>query len=461
MTPPIPGTFDPTTVPPRRLWINRGPHLSPEGYRPVAVFDPGLPPGVAFIRSLGRAGVPVIAFSDRRRDGGRFSFHASGVRSCPSPARSDEFTGWLTDEFQRGSIDLVAPTSDNVSFAVGEALARLGRKSADAGHAPFEAVRTSLFKGRFGQAMAEVGFPMPPSATPLSLAEARAAAAELGYPLMLKPRSHVGIGTMRGAVVRSDDELARGFVPYSINAGNSSALQHVPELPWPILQRYFALGSVDVISLCGCFDEDGKLVALACARKVTQAPRRFGVGTMFEPVPEPSFTSAAIDAVRSVLVTGLFELEVLVDRKSGEHWAIDLNPRGFGQMSLDMARGNDLPRIWYQTVTGIRLPVAAPRTHPPQFWHDAVASYVGFVVRFVRGPQRRRIIEHAVGRAKASKVGAAFEWRDPLPGILFGLAHLRHPRALIRPFVRDVELGPDAFANASVHPEDAEETIIW
>ena len=120
-------------------------------------------------------------------------------------------------------------------------------------------------------------------------------------------------------------------MPYSISAGNAPALGHVPELRWPILQRYFALGSVDVISLCGCFDDDGKLVASACARKVTQAPRRFGVGTMFEPVPEPAFTSAAIDAVRSVLVTGLFELEVLVDRKSGEHWAIDLNPRASGR----------------------------------------------------------------------------------------------------------------------------------
>ena len=238
---------------------------------------------------------------------------------------------------------------------------------------------TSLFKGRFAEAMAEVGIS---DAAVGDAGEPRGACRrrELGYPLMLKPRSHVGIGTMRGAVVRSDDELARvRAVLHQCRERLRS--RHVPDLRWPILQRYFALGSVDVISLCGCFDDDGKLVALACARKVTQAPRRFGVGTMFEPVPEPAFTSAAIDAVRSVLVTGLFELEVLVDRKSGEHWAIDLNPRGFGQMSLDMARGSDLPRIWYHTVTGIRLPVAAPRTHPPQFWHDAVASYVGFVVR--------------------------------------------------------------------------------
>ena len=125
-------------------------------------------------------------------------------------------------------------------------------------------------------------------------------------------------------------------MPYSISAGNASALGHVPEFlahPAALLRTGLGRRHQPVRLL----RRDGKLVALTCARKVTQAPRRFGVGTMFEPVPEPAFTSAAIDAVRSVLVTGLFELEVLVDRKSGEHWAIDLNPRT-GQMSLDMAR---------------------------------------------------------------------------------------------------------------------------
>jgi predicted ATP-grasp superfamily ATP-dependent carboligase len=66
---------------------------------------------------------------------------------------------------------------------------------------------------------------------------------------------------------------------------------------------------------------------------------------MFEPVPTPAFTDDAVDAVRTIVGSGLFELEVLVDTRTGEHWAIDLNPRGFGQMTLDIARGKDLPRL--------------------------------------------------------------------------------------------------------------------
>ena len=247
-----------------------GPHISPEGCRQVAVLDSGFPPRIAFIRSLGRAGVPVVAFSDRRAAGGRFSFHASGVRQCPPPARFDDLTAWLSEEFERGSIDLVAPTSDNVSFAVGGALARPGRKSADAGHSSFDAVGTSLCKGRLPRRWRRSGSRRRRRAAALAR-RGSAAADELGYPLMLKPRSHVGVATIRGAVVRSPDELARGFVPYALDSGNSAALRHFPELRCPILQRYYEPGSVDVISVCGCLDEDGSVVALACARKVSRA----------------------------------------------------------------------------------------------------------------------------------------------------------------------------------------------
>jgi hypothetical protein len=138
----------------------------------------------------------------------------------------------------------------------------------------------------------------------------------------------------------------------------------------------------------------------------------------------------------------LFELELLVDRRTGEHRAIDLNARGFGQMSLDIALGNDLPRLWYESVTGTRLPRSSPRRRPPTFWHDAVSSYVGFALRLLRGPARHVIVRRGFGRLFAPSVEAAFDWRDPVPGVLFALLHLRHPRAFMRQFLVDVELSP-------------------
>jgi hypothetical protein len=117
-------------------------------------------------------------------------------------------------------------------------------------------------------------------------------------------------------------------------------------------------------------------------------------------------------------------------------------------MSLDIALGNDLPTIWYQIATGRQPSPPRQRRRPPAFWHDAVSSYVGFAVRFLRGPERQGIVHHAVGRFVAPSVGAVFDWRDPLPGVLFALLHLRHPRTFMRQFLVDVELAPSADALA-------------
>ena len=405
--------------------------------RAVAVFDVHLSPAVAFMRSLGALGVPIVAYSNGRSAGGRYSKYVTERRWCPPRSGSEEFVTWLTGAIDH-DIDLIAPTSDLLVFSAGEAMDRLQRSTTEVGLPPASGLRTCLFKGRFADALASLGFPTPPAAIPASLPEAIAAADRIGYPLVIKPRSHVGIGSHRGVSVSSRRELEATYRRYDIPTGQAAALRHVPQLALPILQKYFDPGTVDVISLTGCLDQDGTVLALGAARKVRQLPRRFGVGTLFEPVDLPSFAAEGVRVVRSVLEQGIFELEVLVD-PAGHHYAIDLNPRGFGQIALDIARGRDLPRLWYESVSGEQLPTAATRNVPPMYWQDAVPLYAESFVRLMRGPRRRTIIDQEMRRLRLPKVDAVFSRRDPVPGVLIGLGHLRHPRAFLRRLLTDVE----------------------
>jgi hypothetical protein len=132
--------------------------------RAVAVFDIDLPPGVSFLRSLGRAGAPLRAYSADRKAAGRSSRFAGTVRPCPPVRRTDEFVAFLADGLTDGTIDLVAPTSDYVCFAVAMAVEKVGIDAAIVGHPPPEGVLTALFKDRFQRAAQRVGFPVPPSA---------------------------------------------------------------------------------------------------------------------------------------------------------------------------------------------------------------------------------------------------------------------------------------------------------
>src|SRR5262245_6449022 len=139
--------------------------------RHVAVFDSGLPPGISFIRSLGRAGVPLHAYGTDKYPVGRFSKYVSEYRPCPSLHDTDPFVDWLTEQIRSGAIDLVAPTSDYIAFHAAEAFRRLGHDRPP-GWPDTDKLHDCLFKDRFGEAIDATGFPTPPTRAPSTVDEA-------------------------------------------------------------------------------------------------------------------------------------------------------------------------------------------------------------------------------------------------------------------------------------------------
>ena len=222
----------------------------------VAVFDAELPTGLAFIRSLGRAGVPFIAYSSDDRAMGRRSRYTTDFRPCPSVQATDEFVPWLLKELSINSIDLVAPTSDYVAFNVAEANVRSGRP-AGLGHPAHGRLLDCLFKDRFATAMSAVGFPTPATAAPTSVESALEFAEAVGYPVVMKPRSHVAVGVNRGMVLTSPHDVRAAFGPYPVGGSQSVALNRDANLAWPILQQFMDLADVDVLSVTGCLDGKG------------------------------------------------------------------------------------------------------------------------------------------------------------------------------------------------------------
>jgi hypothetical protein len=178
-------------------------------------------------------------------------------------------------------------------------------------------------------------------------------------------------------------------------------------------------------------------------------PPELGIGTRFEVVPEQPFTGAAIAAVQQVLGVGLFELEVVVQHAAAEIWPIDLNPRGYGQISLEIARGNDLPMLWYQVVTGVSLTGTRPRRRRPRYWQTGVLHYTGAVIAIVGGPQRLLRLREFLGSVRAPRVGPMLDWRDVGPAIASAIATLRHPGGLIRPFLKHRRILKEASAPGS------------
>jgi predicted ATP-grasp superfamily ATP-dependent carboligase len=291
-----------------------------------------------------------------------------------------------------------------------------------------------VLKIDFVGAMKAVGFPTPQTAAPVNATEALEAADQLGYPVLVKPRTHVGLGLARGSTASTPEDIERAFRDRPLDAGHSSVTKLDPNLAVPMLQRPITGPDVEVVSVVGCMRHDGTAVGLDHCRKMAQWPGTLGVGVEFEPLGAQPFTEQALDAVHKVAGPGLFELEVLFDRKTGEHFAIDLNPRGYGQMTLAMARGNDLPVLWYRLMTGQPVPVRPARRVAPKRWTSGVQYWAWHGIHLVTRPRRRDRARVLAKHLATPRVGAVSDWADPLPGVLYAGLSLRYPRSLWKSF---------------------------
>lgn len=414
----------------------------PSGALPrLAVFDAELPPSLAFARSLGRRGVPVVVYSPRRFATTKVSRHVSERRWCPPVQHTDEFVEWLVDEIGADHFDLVALTSDFVAFNVMEAYDRSGAHPS--AYPTPDSVRTCLFKDAFQDAMSAVGFPVPPATGSVDIDEVLEFARSVGYPVVLKPRSHAGVGIARGTIAHDDDELRTQFHPYPLDHGQDAVLGHNADLAMPIVQKLLDSEGHEVVSITGVLGLVGEVLAVGHSRKLGRWPGRLGIGTIFEPTSPEPFTDHALSAVRSLLGSGIFELEVVVHRPSGCYWGIDLNPRAYGQIALDIGLGNDLPALWYESVTGIELASSKPRRRLPTYWHQGVPVWASASAEVARGPGRISLIRQLVAHQRAAHVGSVADGTDPLPGLAMGWSLLKHPRSLVRSVTAQGLMGDD------------------
>ena len=365
---------------------------------------------------------------------GRHSKFTTEFRQSPSMLETDAFISWLRHELESERIGLIAPTSDSIMFHAACAAESVGGPQV-VGHATPDAIFDSLLKHRFADALTRAGFPTPATAAPTSLADAEQFVAEVGYPVVAKPRTHIGVGVERGEIIENRDDLVAHFRPYELGDGHRYAIERDPNLAWPLLQEFIDVPNLEIVSVSGCIGPDGEVLALGHSSKVRQWPPGLGIGTLFVSEDHQPFTDAAVDAVRAVLGMGIFEFEVLYDPASRNYWGIDLNPRAFGQVALDIARGQNLPLHWYRSVTGLDVADATvPDTLPTQ-WRLGLPLTVDLMVELVRGDHRRETLKELGGLYNRSGVGATGDWGDPLPALHFQRSMLRHPGGLVRPFL--------------------------
>jgi predicted ATP-grasp superfamily ATP-dependent carboligase len=328
-------------------------------------------------RGLTRAGYRVCAVSRLRPAATHWSRACAERIRLPDPRESvHAFVDGLGELLKRDHYDALIPGSDASLLAVSEQrdglepYTRLGLPSR-------EVVRRSVDKLVLLEAASAVGLGSPASLPCADVGEADAAAAELGFPVVVKPVQSFapvngGLRQRSVSIVEDSDALAEA----------------VQDFPSPFIVQRFE--HAQFLSCTGVF-ADGRLLALTTSRVPRLWPPIAGMHAYSETVTPPD---GLPERVRELLASlewqGIFQLQLLelADRLA----VIDLNPRVFASILLDADAGANLAAVWVDWLLG-RDP--APVTARPAMryrWEEGELCHFAWQLRHRRLRAAARVL---------------------------------------------------------------------
>ena len=393
---------------------------------------------LATVRCLGARGVPVVVATASVLGPAQWSRAASRVvRGRPRP-EPESMLAWLLELGERHAGAVLHPTSDEIAWLIARHADRLAR--AFRLYAPsFGAVRALLDKSELHHLARRVGLRTPDTLFPRSEAEAERAARS-GRTFVVKPRSQVFYSShAKGAIVSGAAAVADAWRACRAAPHAEGVRDDAPDIDMPMLQELVpTVGGV--YSISGFVTRDFEVLAPRGARKILQRPAGVGVGVCFaaEPVSAPLVAKLGALA-RAVGFFGAFEAEFVGDAAP---CLIDFNPRYYGQMAFDIARGAPLPWMLHLGALGFEEALRAQPASDagaPRVYGDRIALRIMLASRRLAGtlaPDAARRWRGWLREHARSAVDATLAPGDPLPAVASALATLwdaaRHPRGYWR-----------------------------
>jgi D-aspartate ligase len=395
--------------------------------------------------------VPVVLADPSLARPAHFSRYVTGRHVCPHKTSVRPFVDWLLSFGEKHGKHVLYPTSDEVAYVLSAHHAELEERFV-LYQPPLESMLRVLDKKLLLEAGAAAGFDVPETWFPETPSEVEKVAREAEGPLMVKPRTQMFLRTQRKGATVSGDPL-RLDAEYSRfvreNPYGSPVSDRMPDLARPAIQRYYPEAEQSIWSVTGFRDKSSGKTALLGAVKVLQRPRRMGVGLCFEQNHvDPEIRAALSRLLDDLGYYGVLEIELV--SSSGRLMLIDMNPRFYNQLALDIARGLPLPRLAYAAALGDQgevdriiadVPLGEPGAH-------AFCNSVG--MRMLVGAQRLAgTMTPEVARGwrtwlhdrRDILVDSVRDEEDPAPYWAETVAQVydcvRHPRAFLRTIALD------------------------
>jgi predicted ATP-grasp superfamily ATP-dependent carboligase/protein-tyrosine-phosphatase len=287
---------------------------------------------LALARSLGRRGVEVHAApSDFSSPALKSRYIAAAHRLPPYPLDPRAWESALARLIADYGFRKVVPTSDSGLFMLRHHAEALGRERIGiANEAALEIfsdkANTRALAERHGVAVARGRL--------LGRAEeAEELAQALGLPLVLKPRTSYALGdiaTKRSArVVRDTAELDR-----QLRSGDWDGC---------VAESFFPGEGVGLSVLAS----EGRILFAYQHRRLSESSETGASTDRVSEPTDPALLAAVRPLAEAARLDGVAMFEFRVDRRSGRHVLLEVNPRFWGSLPLAVAAGADFPALWW------------------------------------------------------------------------------------------------------------------
>ena len=322
---------------------------APAGDGPAAVvLQASGPNALGIVRSLGRAGVRVVACDHDPRALGLLSRYATPAHTADPLAEPGAFVDDLLRVAEREPGAVLFATHD-------EAIGAIGPREAEVDAvlrrpwSPWAAMRGIMDKGHQHAAAHAAGFPVPATLTPADEADLGSVAGHLRFPVILKPR---------------DDApgFRRRFRAQVLEAVDAEGLRAAWELAAPYRPQVSEVipGDDSRLWTLGSYrDEAGRPLASFTGRKLRQWPPRFGTARAAESRWDPGLAARCHGLLDALGFHGISQVEVKRDDRDGRDYLIEVNPRSWLWVGLATSCGVNLPYACWLDAVG------HPRTWPP------------------------------------------------------------------------------------------------
>ena len=288
---------------------------------PAAVVDVGWVNGLAAIRSLGRAGIRVLAIDHRPSALGFRSKYAERLLS-PDPFEDEQrFVNFMR---ALGEV-VVFPTHDDSLNAIARYADDLQVLAPFPEWDTLERVQSKRAQLEQAEA-AGIDIPMLDPET---------------FPVIVKPERSV--------------EFKRRYRRQAFRCETPSELEEAlakTEEFGPIVQELIPGGDDTLYTVGSYLDADGRALGVFCGRKLRQTPPGIGTCRVGEAVWVQQVVDSALRLLRAFGYHGLSQVEFKRDARDCRYKLMEINPRLWQWHGLAAACGVDLPRIAYADLTG-------------------------------------------------------------------------------------------------------------